>query len=253
MRTQLEGNSEDHLQFFIEKIERQEPFALIRPNDGEYMVLQDERFTNIDNWTFSGGSLREELELSIHFASRTHNSYVGIPCPDCWTQEKTDWYINKFAINDAHLTYGNIVCNKNWQTLMDYLHKNQVAINYIGPGTNSSTYINVVSQHTISPYLLNNWDALKDATIREVNSYVSSRISATSSWQIFCFSAGPIAKILIPYLFMKYPNHIFIDVGSAFDPIFKGCSNRGYMIPGSDLAGLVCDFKSGHKSHLGNE
>lgn len=239
------GNSVEHLGFFIAKMRRNEPFGLIRPNDGEFMILQGDHFTNIDNWTFKGGSLRDELDLSIRYAATVPNLFIGIPCSACWTAEKTDWYINTYKLDAAHLTYGNIVCNKNWRVLVDYLQTERVPINYIGPGTqDGSQYLNVVGRLTISPYLLNEWDEKKEETIRAVDEFISGKPAP----QKFFFSAGPISKILIPFFFRKYSQHTFIDVGSAFDPFFKGNTNRSYVVPGSDLAGLVCDFKSGHNN-----
>lgn len=246
IRRTFSGNSEDHLQFFMDKMTKCESFALIRPNDGEYMILQGEHFTNIDNWTFSGGSLREELDLSIRSAARLKDSYVGIPCADCWTREKTDWYIQTYGLDAEHLTYGNIVCNKNWKTLIDYLHKERTEINYIGPGTATTTHLNVVSRHTISAYLLNEWNSKKNEAIEAIDRYIRERITCVPTWQLFFFSAGPISKILIPYFFGKYPGHTFIDIGSAFDVFLKGSTNRGYIGPNSDFGNVVCDFKSGH-------
>jgi hypothetical protein len=238
------GNSEQHLQYFIEKMKAHVPFALIRPNDGEFMILQGEHFTNIDNWTFNGGSLRSDLDLSIQYSATVPNLFVGIPCPACWESWKTEWYINTYKLDVEHLTYGNIVCNKNWRTLIDYLQKERVQINYIGPGTEDATqHLNVVSTHTISPYLLNEWDSKKAETIDAVDKYISGRGVGS---HLFFFSAGPISKIMIPFFFKRYPHHTFIDIGSAFDPFFKGGTNRSYVVPNTDLADLVCDFKSGH-------
>ena len=249
IRSNFEGcNSLEHLSFFIERMGKHTPFALIRPNDGEFMILQGEHFTNIDNWTFSGGSLRSELDLSIRYAATVPDMYIGIPCPGCWEPWKTEWYIKTYNLDEKHLTYGNIVCNKNWRTLIDYLQKERVKINYIGPGTKDvSQYLNVVSRHTISPYLLNEWDAKKTETIDAIDKYISGCINEDRcNWHTFFFSAGPISKILIPFFFTKYPKHTFIDIGSAFDPFFKGGTNRSYVIPNTEHAELVCDFKNGH-------
>ncbi len=245
----MKGNSVDHLQYFLEKLEKREPFSLIRPNDGEYMILQDERFTNIDNWTFSGGSLRSDLDLSIRFAATLPNFYIGIPCPGCWTSEKTSWYIKTYGLDDAHLTYGNIVCNYNWQNLINYLLAKSTPVLYIGPGKENGTPLNVVARFHIDPYLVNNWDTQKNNTITEVDAFIRTNgLDAP-----YFFSAGPIAKIMITYFAQRYPKGTFIDIGSAFDVFMKGNTNRGYIGQNADLAGLICDFKSGHKSQLGNE
>ena len=62
----MDGNSIDHLHLFIQKIKNHEPLSIIRPNDGEFMILQGYHFTNIDNWTFMGGIQEEANFLGKH-------------------------------------------------------------------------------------------------------------------------------------------------------------------------------------------
>lgn len=238
-------NSVEHLEFFLEKISKKEPFSVIRPNDGEYMIIKDEHFTNIDNWTFNGGFLREDLLKNIHLAASLDNSYIGIPCSACWTKEKTDWCIQTYNLNSKNLTYGNLVCNKNWKIFINYLCSNKIPINYIGPGTINSTELNIINMYNIDLYLVNKWNYERDTFIDKLETWIKSINLEDNS--IFCFAAGPISKIAIPILFQKYPQYTFIDVGSAFDIFTKGITNRGYITDSGPYANIICDFETGHE------
>ena len=62
----LKGTMREHLDAILRKIKSQTPFALIRPSDGEYSVLNDNTLTNCDNWTFEkGGILRQQLMEAV--------------------------------------------------------------------------------------------------------------------------------------------------------------------------------------------
>ncbi len=59
----LKGNTREHLYQIFEKINKNEKFGVIRPSDGEYLILNNHTFTNCDNWTHKSNSLlREQLE-----------------------------------------------------------------------------------------------------------------------------------------------------------------------------------------------
>ena len=104
-------NSVEHLHYFLDKIKRNESFALIRPSDGEYMILQGETFTNTDNWTHSNNSLTDDLKNAISNATKIKNIYIGIPCYDCMNRRKeiNEYYKNTFNISEKYLTYANVI------------------------------------------------------------------------------------------------------------------------------------------------
>ena len=72
---------------------------MIRPGDGEYLILQNETFTTQDNWSYCpSNSLNDDLEHSIKKAIEL-NIYIGIPCKDC---------LNKKEIHECYKDHFNI-------------------------------------------------------------------------------------------------------------------------------------------------
>ena len=53
----LSGNAKNHFLQILHKIKINDHFGLIRPSDGEYLVMTNTTLTNIDNWTFNHGDI----------------------------------------------------------------------------------------------------------------------------------------------------------------------------------------------------
>jgi hypothetical protein len=241
----ITGNSIQHLNFFLEKIEKKEPFSLIRPNDGEYKILQNDKFTNIDYWSFNGGILKDDLYSSIQKASSLKNSYVGIPCKGCWGEKMTQYYIDTFSIDSEHLTYGNIVCNKNWNRFINFFKDNKIEFYYIGPGKAINDF-NVKDRFFIDEIQVNRYNEEKYILLQNLHIWIESKVNPNKV-SIFLFSSGPLTKIFAPNLFELYPNNIYIDCGSALDLDFKGITNREYINDSMKYSNVICNFEIGHK------
>lgn len=241
------GNSIDHLDKVLNFITNKIPFGLIRPADGEYLVMIGKHLTNIDNWTFNGGSLQNDLINIKEYIKNTHNLFVGIPCSACQGEEMYSWLKNTLEIPKNQLTYANIFCNKNWSNFTNYLIHNKIPLHYIGSGTNLDSPLNIKDIFNISPYLVNNWDNEKNNFIDNIDKWVSNCIILNDNELcIFTFSAGPISKYIIPILYKKYTNCQFVDVGSTFDIYTKGYTNRGYVNSNDIYSNVICDFDKGH-------
>jgi hypothetical protein len=247
----IEGNSIQHLNFFLQKLKNNEPFSLIRPNDGEFGILQGNKFTNIDNWTFNGGILKDDLYFGIEKATKLKDSYIGIPCKDCWNEANTQWYIENFNIDDSHLTYGNIVCNKNWKNFVNYFKDNSIEFYYIGPGKCENDF-KTLDRFFIDEKQVNRYEEERITLLENLRLWIESKINPVKT-SIFLFSSGPLSKIFIPNLFEIYPNNIYIDCGSSLDLDFKGISNREYIVDSMKYTNVICDFKFGHKTKFHSE
>ena len=102
----LSGNVRDHFLQVLEKIRNGEHFGIIRPSDGEYIVMTNRTLTNIDNWTFnSGDMLRDELIAAIQ--KQIPNLYIGIQCNSCPYCDKHihDDMMNKLRMDHLQTTY----------------------------------------------------------------------------------------------------------------------------------------------------
>ena len=88
---------------------------------------------------------------------------------------------------------------------------------------------------------------LKKKVCNEINNFVANAISNSDNGsELFMISADPLAKILVPELFEKYPQHQFVDCGSSLDQIVKEYSNREYVNSNTMYGRHVCNFDGPH-------
>ena len=231
------ANSSDDFIYFMDKIKNNIPFALIRPGDGEYHILQNTSLTTIDNWTFnSNGKLHNDLNNAIHLASKK-NCYIGIPC-GCCNLNMAKWYISNYAIHPLYTTFANIFVNKNWKKFINYFVNEKISFIFIGPNNLPNSFF-VQRYMNIPLYLVNNWDnegeQFLQSILQEVKKYKN---------KIYLFSGGPISKIIIAHAWNEHPYNIYLDIGSSLDIFTKGVSNREYVIDGSPLSQSECKFDS---------
>lgn len=210
------------LNMFKEKIRNRTPFAIIRPSDGEYLVLQNRTFTNCDNWTFKAdGKLCTDLKNAIELAVNTC-CYIGIPC-ECDNKSIAEWYYNTFKLHPLYTTFANIFVNNNWKDFIDFLLGDKIPFTFVGP-TNKDSQFLIEKFIQIPEFLVNDWDAHSEEFLSLIHDAVS-----TCKNKIFLFSCGPIAKIFIANAWKKNPHNIYLDVGSSLDLFLKGSTNRYYV------------------------
>lgn len=230
-----------HLERFIDKIRKCEPFAIIRPGDGEYLISTNQHVTALDNWTFYANScLKDDLLSSLKSCENLDDLYVGIPCKDC-NSRIYSWYTETLNIPSERLTYANIFCNKNWKPFTNLFVEEKTPFYYIGPYVSNKYELFVRDVFKTDNLLVNSWDSQKEYFLQSFLNWMEGKSG------IFVFSVGPISKILIPMLWKKNPNNIYLDVGSSFDLFMKEGSNRGYIHEQNGYAKTVCNFKYGHK------
>lgn len=231
----MHEDSVDHIHFFLKKIETGEPFGVIRPNDGEYMILRGlENFQQIDGWSSHGPEIRNDLHEALRKASTQESVYIGTCCPAC-NPEIFDYMNAQYRIR----TYGNLVCNRCHRIFLHHMKSKKFY--YLGPGTHPCD--NVIDRLTIDPLLINNWATAKEEFMNKSIEWVKN----CNESNLFLLSAGPLSKILIPELVERYPTKQFMDVGSALDEWCKGVTSRPYMDPCSIYYNQVCSFTKGHR------
>lgn len=229
------------IEVFKTKIRNNEPFAVIRPADGEYLVCTNQTVTNIDKWTFYANScLQTDLFRSLKECEHLNGVYVGIPCSDC-SQHIHSWYTDVLTIPAERLTYANIFCNKNWKSFTSLFTDEKTPFYYIGPYVSNTHNLNVIDVLKTPEFLVNSWDSQKEYFVQSFLKWMEGKKG------VFLFSVGPISKILIPMIWKQNPTNIYLDVGSSFDLFMKGRSNREYINPTSHYANTICNFKYGHK------
>ena len=237
LKNRENANSVDDLKYFMNKIQCREPFALIRPCDGEYIVMQNETLTNIDNWTFQqNGKLCDDLKNAVNIASNK-GCYIGIPCGSC-NLKMANWYVKEFNINPYYTTFANVFVNKNWKQWTSFLINEKIPFIFVG--SNKLPDIFMTHEHINIPlYLVNEWDS-------SGHEYLANILTKVKKYKntIFMFSCGPISKIMIAHAWKEHPYNIYLDIGSSLDLYSKGSTNREYAMEGSELSKLECNFDS---------
>ena len=238
----LKGTMMEHLHAIMAKISSRTPFGLIRPSDGERMILLNKTLTNCDNWTFSqGGKLREELLRAI----QTVNSslYVGIPCNTCnlpWncTKEIYSEFIDTFRVPLAQRTYANIFSNSNWKTFTSFLKEYTNGFFVVTSGS-IMTELPIKEIFGISDKLVDVWDEKGQEETQRLLNFVKGK-----KGELILFSAGPVSKIWIARCMAENPENMYVDVGGSIDIFTKGASNRSYIHEGHRFANMKCTFST---------
>lgn len=237
----LVGNMSDHLDQIIEKINNNENFGVIRPSDGEYLILENHTFTaqKGDDWTNkSDGILREQIKASI--TTINTNLYIGIPCNTCGHSPAHMYqdYITKYKVQTGQLTYANVFCNSNWLRFTEFLKSYEKGFYLITTGTRECEFP-IKERLYIDKYLVNNWDTVWESETNRILDYVKDKTG-----ELICFASGPMTKIWIPKCMELNPNNIYLDIGSALDFYTKGIENaRPYTSPHSQYSKECCRFE----------
>ena len=75
---------------------------------------------------------------------------------------------------------------------------------------------------------------------------------ATRPGSLFLFAAGPLSSVAVPNLRQVAPDNTYVDIGSAFELLLKGQSNRSFHHQGSrefdQLVHLEVDCDLNHRT-----
>jgi hypothetical protein len=229
------ATSIEDLAYFCKMILERKPFAIVRPGDGEYIVMQNQTIKVLDKWTFTaGGGLATALTQALDLASKT-GCHVGIPCT-CCNEKMAVWYRDRFRVPYPWLTFANIFVNHNWKRWIQFLKENHVGFTLIGPAYREGHF--AIEQFIQVPeYLVNDWDAQGEKHVVRILDILKK-----TRGKIYMFSCGPIAKIIVARAWATHPHNLYLDVGSCLDSFMKGSDTRTYMVEGSDYSKLVCKF-----------
>jgi hypothetical protein len=236
----LSGNMSEHLEQIIQKINKGEHFGLIRPGDGEYLIMENHTFTaqSGDDWTNDSCCSILKEQLINTFKIINPDLYIGLPCNTCCNVNMYDKYINKYQVQKSQLTYANVFCNSNWKIFTDFLKSYDKGFYLITAGTKECKFP-IKDRYYVDKFLVNNWDKVwKDETNR-ILEYVKDKTDV-----VICFAAGPITKIWIPMCMELNPTNVYLDIGSALDYYTKGAQNaRPYTDSNNYYSKGRCSFK----------
>jgi len=222
----------DNMEWLLNNLENNIPFAFSRFNDGEMMAIDQVGcvVARGDQYVDQGLSLvlREALD------HKQKNYYIGIPCSLCYP------HYNKLAtkiVGDyEHLTLAVIATNRNWKNFIDTFPKVMSGKRLIWIGGNDQN-VEAIKNMDI--------DVAKTALVPRKNSwrhYGQLKKAMPQYFQdgdVVGISLGPTARVLARQWFEEFPNVTFIDMGSNLDPftrnVWHNC-HKGWEETGFNLA-----------------
>lgn len=228
---------QDHRKDFfeaLEKIEHLDSFAISRCADGEAQVLRNQTVGNKDGWLYrKDRNLVFRADLRRSLTCRDDNFVYGISSRN--VDEKNHMFLRRFIQQDLScLTFSDIWVNANY----DYFNKLFLeTINRTKKDTiiitNPKAKIDVVRKHVrikdlvpVRGNCVNYWEKKRE--------YVRGVLDLTASLNeraIFVVAAGPLSNIIIFEMWNVNRNNVYLDIGSALDPVIFHRASRNYHKP----------------------
>lgn len=217
-------NYNNCLAYFINKIQKNEPFALLKYADGEYCVSKNTTLRNIDKWTFTTGSILNQ-HFNETFCLINTNVYYAISGYSN-SKELCDYYYSMIH-NHTNITFANIFVNQNHRAWIEFLNSFNGNCVLISSNINQNKCVgglSVIEHIEIDQYLVDIWD-----TKYEYYFDLMKTLAKKYNMTIFLVSAGPLANIFIHKLYLSNSNNIYIDCGSSIDIFNKEYYTREYQ------------------------
>jgi hypothetical protein len=226
---------------FYTLIEKGDPFALSRNNDGEMIILNNELIVNGGEFDFDPKNPNHTKLREMLLASAQHkgdNYYVGIACRCCVGDAKHEALKSLTGQDDDHLTWGNIFVNGNYKEYLSKIlplfnnKKIVMVMNYRANFIALPFFKNIVKVFGIGN---NAWLGNQELITNMVQYVKQNNVKDT----IFLFAAGPFSNILIHELYKIEPNNTYLDIGSTLDSMMGLGQTRGYL-RGADTLTKIC-------------
>ncbi len=223
---------EDELDFFIDKIIANEPFALSRWGDGEHRLVNSiplERDAGQNHvWNFDPTDEYQIECAKLITDSLTYEDeglYWGITCPDCEVCNVSGWGHYNLYKNKENLTYASIFVNANHeevQTTLPTLLRNKT-VAFVG---------NKNAKLTGLPFLVDRHFGVGDnawlndlGILEDLRDYLRD---LDTSPTFLLFACGPLSNYLITEIWKENKNHFLLDIGSCYDVEIYGRATRGF-------------------------
>jgi hypothetical protein len=221
------------LDYFLDKLRKRDPFAIMRFADGEKYVLDNTTLTNCDHWTFKSGSILSKQLFNALKMTNT-NVYYGVSGPsDCTETYK---YYYHTILNKSNITYANIFVNQNYPKWVQFLKEFDtecVVISCKKPASGKIGAVSVVEHVPISDKLVDEWDGRCEAYTATMK-----KLAARYNRTLFFISAGPLSEVFIQTMYEINPDNTYLDVGSSIDEFTKGFITRPYQTSNDSSSGV---------------
>lgn len=210
-------------EFIFNKLKNRESFSFSKFADGEFLILVDQKLTNIDGWTFDPSMHQLSRNLLIDaFLYDDPNYFVGVSCPCCQPKPHVDWM--RDTVRTKNLTWANIFVNANHDFFVE---------NYIPEFSNWKVNLVCSANSKIEnlPFELESVTYIgKQSFIDELHLIKLLEDEAKErNGELFLFCAGPLGNILAHKLHLQNPNNTYLDIGSTLNKFLLENPNRDYL------------------------
>lgn len=232
----------DEFNFFWEKIEKGDNFALLRHGDGERAIMQGRSVTAQEGWkspeyiTKLGRDCLEALQVD------DENYWIGISCP-CCDRSAYYWYMTR--TKGKNITFANIWVNNNYKdfyTKFSKLERDAVIIANHTAENKKIGNLNILKFYSVGDDCIDFWEKSGEQLVDTMMQEYGSRNDI-----LYVISAGPMSGPIIKRLYDNNPNNCYIDFGSSIDEFIHEKKTRPYMDENTVYAKQKCWMYDPHE------
>jgi hypothetical protein len=210
-------------EFIFNKLRNKDNFSFSKFADGEFLILINQKITNIDGWTFDPEKDYYSRELLIQsFLNEDKDYYVGISCPCCQPYPHVKWMRDQ--LKNKNVTWANLFVNSNHDFFVENYIKEfkEWKVNLI---SNEKAKVENLpfELETFTPIGIQAW---KDQL--NLISVLEDLVKSVNN-QLFLFCAGPFGNILAHKLQLANRNNTYLDIGSTLNGYILDNPNRDYL------------------------
>ena len=209
--------------------------AYVRYADGELGVLQQIPIGKSE-WAFRG-TMDRKVSEDLLATLRGHLDqpyYYGFSSPFDDT-DGLKWYLSRLEQRCGYVSYSNLWANRNYGRTKRLLRRLLSVYN--------GKLVVVANEESVSLLHKPTWAAdtlaLEDdvvsrwGSLRTRYKHAAEALAKRYSGAMFLVSGGPIANILIDWMWKVNTRNKYVDFGSALDPFLRGKNTRSYQTRGT--------------------
>lgn len=215
----------------MRKFKEEEPFALVRFNDGEMQGIQSTGVVVARGDQRVSKSLHNNLLRALQH--RQGDYWIGKPCSKCFTPLRK-LYDDIVPSDYPYQTHATVLINNGrWWNTFDHFCE--------GVGDRTVMWVGGESQD------LSDFEGrgikIDQIKVPEKNGwsmYERLRTITIKDDEVVVLSCGPMSRVLACDYYSDNPNTTVLDVGSVFDPLTRDVWFRCHIHNGKHCGGKIC-------------
>lgn len=215
----------------MQKFRDEEPFALVRFNDGEMKGVQSTGAVVARGDQAINKSLHNNLLRALQH--RQEGYWIGKPCSKCFTPLRK-LYDEIVSSDYPHQTHATVLINNGrwWRTFDNFCE---------GVGDRTVVWIGGESQD-LSDFEERGIkiDRIKVPEQDGWSIYERLKTISLNDGEVVVLSCGPMSRVLACDYYSTNPNLTVLDIGSVFDPLTRDVWFRCHTYNGEHCGGKIC-------------